>query len=127
MSIGAIGRAALGAVAIGKRLVADAATDAYDILRAVSTDDGEGGSTAVESVAESGRCILTAGATRPEERAIADQQGSTVPYVVRALRWDSVITAQDVVRINGRRFEVLGVLRPESMRAAITAICEERS
>lgn len=126
MSVGAIGRAALGAVAIGKQIVADAATDAYDLLRTTTVDDGEGGGTDTEAVAESGYCILTAGATRPEEKSLADQRGATVPYVLRLLPWDSTITAADVVRIAGRRFEVLGVLKPNTMRAALTAICEER-
>ena len=127
MSIGAIGRAALGAIEIGRGLLEGNTTDTYDLLRSVSTADGEGGSTAAEGVVESGGCFLVAGATRPEEAAVASRVQASSPYVVRAMPYNSGVTAQDIIAIGGRRFEVLGVLRAMSLNAAITAIVEERS
>lgn len=118
------------AVAIGRRTLADpqigARADTYEVRRTTGVDDGEGGETPTTTTVENGGCLLTAGATRPEERAIADQAGSTTPYVVRNIRYDSILTAQDELRINGRVFQVLGVLRNEAARVAVTAVCQER-
>lgn len=126
MSIGAIGQAALGAVAVGKTIAASATTDAYQIVRGTSrTPDGAGGYTETPNVVESGRCILTAGAVNPTEAAIAARLGVVNPYVVRALPAISVVTEQDTIVIGGRTFEVKGLRKPETMRAVITAICVE--
>lgn len=127
MSIGAIGRAALGAVEIGKRIVADAVTDAYQVVTFTNTPDDTGGWETVEGTGESGRCTLIAGATRPEERVVAERLQATTPYVIRNLPADSAVTEKDVIQVGQRRFEVLGVLRAESLRVSVTAICEERS
>lgn len=119
------------AVAVGRRILADptigARADTYDIRRAVATSDGAGGSTEVVSTVESGGCLLTAGARQPTEQAIVDQAGSTVPYIVRNIRHDTVLTAKDELLIAGRTFLVLGVLKNEAARVGVTAVCEERT
>lgn len=115
------------AVAIGRQVAAQYRPDTYAVLRTVETDDGEGGSTPDTATVEVGGCVLTAGAIRPDERAIADQAGSTTPYVARNLRHDTLLTARDVIRIGDRDFDVLGVLRPEAVNVAVTAICQERT
>lgn len=113
-------------IAQGRRIAADFRFDTYEVRRTTGVDDGEGGETPTTTTVESGGCVLTAGATRPEERAIADQAGSTTPYVVRNLPYNTALTAEDEVRINGRVFAVLGVLRSEAINVAVTAVLEER-
>lgn len=113
------------AVAIGRQVAAQYRVDTYTIRRATSTPDGEGGGTDAESTEESGGCILTAGATRPEERAYADRITGSVPIIVRNMPWNTSLKASDVLEVNGRRLNVLGVLRAEGANAAVTAVCEE--
>lgn len=103
--------------------------DAYAVLTITPTGDETGGWDEAEAVRESGECILVAGNLRPEERVIAERQGTITAYALRDLPWDTTLTARDVVRVggeDGRRFEVIGVLRNEAANAAVTAICEER-
>ena len=115
------------AVAQGRIIAAGFRPDPYEVLRTVATPDGQGGSTEVEAVVEAGGCLLTPGGTRPEELAIAERASAQAPYVVRNMPHQSGVTAHDVLRIAGRRFEVFGVLRAGATRATVTAICEERS
>ena len=112
---------------LGRRLAAEYRFDAYTVVRTVNADDGEGGGTPTEGVVEAGSCNLTAGATRPEERAVADQAQSTAPYVLRNLPWNTILAASDTVQVAGRTFEVLGVLRTEAANVAVTAVVEERT
>jgi hypothetical protein len=77
-------------------------------------------------VVESGGCVLAAGVRMPEERALADQVRATTPYVLRNMPWNTSLIASDTVTVNGRTFEVIGVLRPEAVNVAVTAVCEER-
>lgn len=115
-------------VAIGRDIAADYRPDAYQILRTVSTPDDGGGRTEVEAVVEAGGCVLTAGATRPEERAEAARVEATAPIVVRNMPHTTGLVASDTLLVNGtRRLEVLGILRAEAVNVAVTAICEERS
>jgi hypothetical protein len=115
------------AVAIGRQVAAQYRPDVYEVRRTTTVDDGEGGETPTTITVESGGCVLTAGATRPAEIAIADQAGSTTPYVARNLPYNTVLTAEDELRINGRIFQVLGVLRAEATNVAVTAVCQERT
>lgn len=115
------------AVAIGRQVAAQYRSDTYSVVRVVRTPDDAGGWTETPGVVESGQCVLTAGATRPEEKAIADQAQSVTPYVLRNLPDDTSLTADDTVTIGGRTFQILGVLRAESVRVAVTAVAEERT
>jgi len=115
------------AVAQGRVIAAGFRPDPYEVLRTVATPDGQGGSTEVESVVEAGGCLLTAGGTRPEEVAFAERAGAQAPFVARNMPHQSGVTARDVLRIAGRRFEVVGVLRTGATSVTVTAICEERS
>jgi hypothetical protein len=109
-----------------RRLAADYRFDTYAVVRTLSTSDSAGGGTDTPGVVESGGCVLTAGATRPDERAIADRAQSSSPYVLRNLPWNTILTARDTVVVSGRTFEVLGVLRTGAVNVAVTAVCEER-
>lgn len=100
--------------------------DAYTVLRPTTADDGAGGHEPTYGPVEAGACILTAGATRPDERVIAERSAATSPYVLRNLPHDTLLEASDRVEIGGRTFEVLGVLRTEAANVAVSAVCEER-
>jgi head-tail adaptor len=115
------------AVAIGRQVAAQYRPDTYEVRRTVETDDGEGGSTPVTTTVESGGCVLTAGVIRPAEQAVASAAGATVAYTVRNLPYTTVLTAEDELRISGRTFQVLGVLRSEVTNVAVTAVCQERT
>lgn len=114
------------AVAIGRQQAALYRPDAYSVVRQVLASDGAGGETGTPTTEESGYCILTAGARLPTELAIASEAGATVPYVARNLKFDTVVQARDTLVIGGRNFLVLGVLRNEQTRVAVSAVCEER-
>jgi hypothetical protein len=105
------------AIAQARLIAAGYRPDRYEVLRTVATSDGQGGSTTVESVVEAGGCILTAGNLRPEELTIAARSEAQAPYVARNMPHQSGVTARDVVRIAGRRFEVAGVLRTSATSA----------
>lgn len=115
-----------GIVANARLIAADYRFDSYQIVRGVNTPDDAGGWTTVEGVVESGTCILTAGATRPDERVVADRAQSAAPYVLRNLPHSTILTASDTVVVGGRTFQVLGVLKAEAVNVAVTAVCEER-
>jgi hypothetical protein len=116
------------AVAIGRQVTAQYRPDTYQIVRGtVAIPDSAGGYTATPAVVESGGCVLTAGAIRPAEQAIADRAGATVTYTVRNMPHDTTLLASDTLTINGRTFEVLGVLRGEATDVAVTAVCQERT
>lgn len=113
-------------VAQARAIAADYRCDAYTVMRPQYADDGAGGHDPTYGQVEAGLCLLTAGATRPDERVIADRAGSQAPYVLRNLPHDTALAASDRVVIGGRTFEVLGVLRAEAANVAVTAVCEER-
>lgn len=115
------------AVAIGRQVAAQFRVDTYDVIRPARTPDDAGGWTETPGVVESGGCVLTAGATRPDERAIAERSQSASPYVIRNIRHDTILKASDTVKIAGRTFEILGVLRAEGANVAVTAVAEERT
>lgn len=100
--------------------------DQYELLATTSTPDDTGGSTATEAVIESGPCSLTAGATRPEERLIADRRGTQTPYVVE-LPYATQATGQHAIRVNGRTFQVIGgALKDGALGLTARLVCEER-
>lgn len=103
-----------------------ATPDTYEVVRETSAPDGAGGTTATESVIESGGCLLVAGARLPDERMMAERLAFGQPYSVRMLPVTTVLTPADVVRVNGRRLQVGGVIKPGAWAMSSTAICEER-
>jgi hypothetical protein len=111
----------------GRQIAADFRFDTYRVIRTTRTPDGEGGWASVTAIEEQGAAVLTAGATRPDERALADRVQSASPYVLRNLPHTTVLRADDTVEVNGRTFQVLGVLRTEAANVAVTAVLEERS
>lgn len=116
------------AVAIGRQVAAQYRVDAYQVVRGTTrVADDAGGWVETPAVVEAGTCVLTAGATRPDERAVADRAQSATPYVLRNLPWNTILAASDTVLVAGRTFEVLGVLRAEGVNVAVTAVLEERT
>lgn len=110
-----------------RRLAGDYRFDTYQVVRGVRTPDDAGGWNEEPGVVESGGCVLTAGATRPDERAIAERAQSSTPYVLRNLPHNTILAASDTVIVAGRTFEILGVLRTEATNVAVTAVAEERT
>lgn len=116
------------AVAIGRQVAAQYRPDTYALVRASGgTGDSSGTDDQAEATVEGGGCVLVAGNLRPTEQIIANQVGSTTPYAVRNMPYTTSARAADVLVINSRRFEILGVLRTEAVNVAVTAVCEERS
>jgi len=102
--------------------------DTYELLATTATPDAEGGSTETEGVIESGACSLTAGATRPDEQAVASRQGSQTPYVIE-LPYATGATGRHAIRVNGSRtFAIIGdALKDGAWGIAARVVCEERS
>lgn len=100
--------------------------DTYALKQDTRTPDNEGGWTTVEATVESGACELTAGLSKPDERALAgDRITSTTPYVV-SLPYATVADASDRLVIGGRTFEIIGVLKDGFLGMEARAVCEER-
>jgi hypothetical protein len=114
-------------VAIGRQVAAEYRSDSMQIRRMVKVSDGAGGSIPTPSIIGTVGCVLTAGATRPDERAEADRAGVTTPYVIRNIPHNTDIKASDEALIGGRTFRIVGVLKAESVNVAITAVAEERT
>lgn len=110
-----------------RRTAGDYRFDSYTVVRVTRTPDDAGGWTEAEGVVEAGTCVLTAGATRPEEREIADRITASVPMIVRNMPHNSLVTPADTIVIAGRVLQVIGVLRTEAANVAVTAICEEQT
>jgi len=102
--------------------------DTYELLvPGAGVSDGAGGTTVgAETVAEMGTCGLTAGTTRPEERAVAERAGYQSPYTIE-LPYATIATPAHRLRVNGARtFAIAGVLRDGNLGITATAVCQER-
>lgn len=102
--------------------------DQYELLATgAGTADRAGvKQTGATTVIESGPCSLTAGATRPEERLIADRAGTRTPYVIE-LPHRTQATGQHAIRVNGRTFAIVGgALKDGSEGLTARLVCEER-
>lgn len=83
--------------------------DSFSIVRDTEVPDGAGGFTTTETTVASGDCRLRAGGLQPNERALAERLGWVVAYAVD-LPYDIIITPSDRLMVNGRTFEVGGVV-----------------
>jgi SPP1 family predicted phage head-tail adaptor len=101
--------------------------DTYEVERPVegSLDDMGQGTTTTATV-EVGMCGLRAGGLRPQEQVIADQLGWAVAYSVD-LPMETILTPADRIRINGRRFEVGGVVDEGRWAMNKSAVIQEQS
>jgi hypothetical protein len=100
--------------------------DAYDVLRTVSggTDEFGGTLPVTDAVVETGMCSLIAGGLQPSERVVADRLGWEVAYAVE-LPYDTLLTPEDRIRINGRPFEVGGVSKEGRWGLSAIAVVQE--
>ena len=101
--------------------------DHYEILRNVPTKDNRGGETMVESVVETGRCMLQVVNRIGFEGANAGPivQGTT-PYRAM-LPGVTTLRDTDVLRVNGREFDVVSIVRGGAVGVGATVELEEVS
>ena len=109
-------------IAKGRIKIRAAWFDSYQIVRTITTDDEGGGQSETTQVIEAGICALTAATAR--ERVQAERLGWDASMTVR-LRHDTLLTPADDLTINGRHFEVVGVVRGGVFAASATAYCVE--
>lgn len=76
-------------------------------------------------IVESGKGRLRREGLQPNERIIADRLTSSVAMSID-LPVDTLATAKDRIQINGREFQIAGVIREGALGMVVTAICEER-
>lgn len=100
--------------------------DAYTLLRATASSDGMGGQSVTTATVEGGMGLLMPGATRPEERAIADRLGYQAPYIA-ILPFATLATPSDRLTIAGRTLEIGGVFKGGEWGVLARLVCEERS
>ena len=98
--------------------------DSYAVLRETRVSDNRGGTTVTVTSVEAGSCALRTVGNQPEERALADRLGWSVPYSVD-LPFSTILTPRDDLDINGRTFEVGGVLKGGAWAMTATAIVQE--
>ena len=85
--------------------------DNYMIVRKTRVSDGSGGSTDVEVVVESGKCALDVKEQfGMREGAEGPQTMSVTSYLVE-MPISTVLHAADLIYINSRKFDVIGVNR----------------
>ena len=112
-----------------RALVEDLAMpDVFRLVRDTRTYDDAGGSTVVTTTVASGPCRLrtsgVAGSGSAIERQIADQRGWVGFYVVD-LHPDVTVLASDRLVINGRTFEVGGVVAGGVWSMTTTVVVQE--
>ncbi len=87
--------------------------DTYQLLSVTRVSDGRGGTPTVEAAVEAGRCGLTL--TRAQGRE--SLSGDVVQSVYRAAAEMPVGTlaeADDVLEVNGRRYQIIAITHPGS-------------
>lgn len=109
-----------------RRLAEDLALpDAYALVAAGATPDGEGGRTGAATTIEAGQCLVKPGTTNPDEREIAARQGYQAPYTI-LLPLATLASAEYRLVAGGREFEIGGVLRGGAWGVLARAVCAER-
>jgi len=85
--------------------------DTYQLLSVTRVSDGRGGTTTVEAQAEAGRCGLTLSGAQGRESL----SGDVVQSVYRAtaeLPSATLAEADDVLEVNGRRYQIIAITHP---------------
>ena len=85
--------------------------DSYSLLRVTRVSDGRGGTTTVETAVESGRCSLNLAGTQGREGQSADVVQSVYRLNVE-LPATTIAKADDVLEINGNRYQIISVAHP---------------
>lgn len=97
---------------VGPALAETFHADTYQIVSLEWVSDGSGGRTQQEVAGESGRCELQTFSPRTGgERVVGAIPTIDKPYVLEMPR-DTAISTNDVVYVNGRKFEVSNVVHP---------------
>ncbi len=85
--------------------------DTYRLLSVTRVSDGRGGTTTVEAAVEAGRCGLTLSGAQGRESL----SGDVVQSVYRAtaeMPHDTLAEADDVLEVNGRRYQIIAITHP---------------
>lgn len=85
--------------------------DSYRLLRTTRVSDGRGGTTPTEAEAEAGRCELVI-AGGGLERLVAGTIVQSSTTAAASLPLNTVARADDVLEVNGRRYQILAVTHP---------------
>jgi hypothetical protein len=100
--------------------------DWCEVVRPVQTADGRGGHTAVPTVVEQTRCVLSVSQRSGTEGIASDQLVGITVYTCD-LPFSTLLTEDDTLRINGRDFAVVSVGWEEGFAIGKTALLEARS
>lgn len=101
--------------------------DNYMIVRKTRVPDGSGGTTDVEIVVESGKCALDVKEQfGMREGAEGPQTMSVTSYLVE-MPINTVLNAADLLYVNSRKFDVIGVNRGGDHEVFPVARVEEMS
>ncbi len=85
--------------------------DTYQLLSVTRVSDGRGGTTTVEAQVETGRCGLSLSGAQGRESL----SGDVVQSVYRAtaeLPATTLAEADDVLQVNGRRYQIIAITHP---------------
>ncbi len=85
--------------------------DTYQLLSVTRVSDGRGGTTPVEAQVEAGRCGLSLSGAQGRESL----SGDVVESVYRAtaeLPATTLAEADDVLQVNGRRYQIIAITHP---------------
>lgn len=108
-------------------ILADAFHSAdYEIVRMVEVDDGYGGRITTPETVESGKCSLDPNTSIGTEGASGPLTLSVSGYRVEMPK-ETTLTASDTLYVNGRRFNVISVLRGDDLDIFPVANVEEAS
>ena len=101
--------------------------DTYVIRRAVTGErDAQNNRVQTDQTVEAGTCNLRTVQRDARERPVADALSYVAAYAID-LPHDTMATADDRIVINGRTFDVGGVMIRHGLATHATAICEERN
>jgi SPP1 family predicted phage head-tail adaptor len=110
----------------GMRAIAEASMrDTCAVVRDTSTADTGGGITTTADTVAVTRCGLSA-VSSSAERAVADRMGWTVAYSIR-LPFGTDVTPSDRLVVDGRTYEIGGILTNDRTATAKIAVCQEVS
>jgi hypothetical protein len=98
--------------------------DYFEVRRDVEVSDNAGGQTTTELTVAAGLCKLRAAGLQPSERATADRLGWMIAYAVD-LPYDLPVSPSDRLLVDGRVFEIGGVIDSGLWAMVRVAICRE--
>jgi hypothetical protein len=87
-------------------------TDTYSLLRVTRVSDGRGGTTTTEASIETGRCTLMQTRAQGREGANAGGVVESIYRLDAELPITTVAKADDVLNVNGTRYQIIAVSKP---------------